>query len=114
PPPPVTPADASFVFEAFARALGIDEQQVRSVDSLEHLGCDSFKIVEITVSLLERFPHLPSTLLFEHRTVSDIAKRVAALSTPSEVVLTSGTPRVAAKTKGPAVGDIAVVGMHLR
>jgi FkbH-like protein len=114
PPAPVTPADASFVFEAFARALGIDEQQVRSVDSLEHLGCDSFKIVEITVSLLERFPHLPSTLLFEHRTVSDIAKRVAALSTPSEAILTSGAPRVTGRPEGMAVGDIAVVGMHLR
>ena len=73
----------AYVFEAFAGCSQAAVSQVKDVDRLEALGCDSFKIVEITVSLLERFPWLPSTLLFEHRTVSEIAERIAALSDAS-------------------------------
>jgi hypothetical protein len=44
--------------------------KVQEVDGLEALGCDSMRIVEITVSLLDKYPWLPSTLLFEHRSVA--------------------------------------------
>ena len=113
--PAVNLADTSaYVYQAFASALGVPEGRVREIDTLEALGCDSFKIVEITVNLLEKFPRLPSTLLFEHRSVSEIASRIAELS--------SGTPRpapAASRASGlrreEAQGrDVAVIGMHLR
>ena len=50
------------------------------VDRLEALGCDSLRIVEITVRCSEHFPWLPSTLLFEHRSVSEIVSEIAQLS----------------------------------
>ena len=110
---PPAPADTSFVYEAFAKALGVGVEDVRTIDSLEDLGCDSFRIVEITVSLLETYPDLPSTLLFEHRTVSAIARHIAQLAI--------GAPAVRSTDPAPAfhpgittAGDIAVVGMDLR
>jgi acyl carrier protein len=103
------------VFDAFARALGTTVDRVRAVDSLEALGCDSFKIVEITVSLLEQFPTLPGTLLFEHRTVSEIAGRIAALSAPAATISTGISELPALRTgRDRHAGEIAVVGMHLR
>lgn len=107
------PVDTSFVFDAFARALGRPADEIRRVDSLEALGCDSFKIVEITVSLLERFPQLPGTLLFEHRNVSDIARHIERLSGPGDVTSAEPSPAPAGRAAHGS-GDIAVVGMHLR
>ena len=66
--------------------------EIRRVDSLEAIGCDSFKIVEITVSLLERCPQLPGTLLFEHRTVSDIARHIERLSGAGDVTSAEPSP----------------------
>ncbi len=101
------------VYEAFASTLRVPVQTVKDVDRLEALGCDSLKIVEITVGLLEQYPWLPSTLLFEHRTVSQIVKEVARLSgqggEPAPVAL--------AIPRGTALAghtDVAVVGMHVR
>src|SRR5690606_20360654 len=105
--------DTSFVYEAFARALGVDVDRVKKVDSLEALGCDSFKIVEITVSLLEKWPRLPGTLLFEHRTVSAIAQHISELFAPTTTAPDVVVRRTTSETDG-ATGDIAVVGMHLR
>ena len=105
--------DTSFVYQTFSSALGISADEVRRVDSLEALGCDSFKIVEITVSLLERYPQLPGTLLFEHRTVSAIAGHIERLSTAAETpARTPATLAIAPRSSASA--DIAVVGMHLR
>lgn len=109
------PVDTTFVFDAFASALGVDPSHVKAVDSLERLGCDSFKIVEITVTLLERVPALPGTLLFEHKRVSEIAARVAALSRGTEGASPAPTaPAAVPPIERTATGDIAVVGMHVR
>ena len=79
PRPPAAGAGAAdvagVVHEAFAAALRVPVEQVAQVDRLEALGCDSLRIVEITVALSERFPWLPSTLLFEHRSVSQHRRR---------------------------------------
>jgi FkbH-like protein len=104
-------ADASIVYEAFARALGMSAARIREIDSLEALGCDSFTIVEITVGLLERWPWLPATLLFEHRTVSEIARHVDELTAARPAPAVS---RPAARPVAPASTDVAVVGMHVR
>lgn len=110
----VSAPDTSFVYEAFAKALGVDAGRVKKIDSLEALGCDSFKIVEITVSLLEKWPQLPGTLLFEHRTVSDIARHIGDLFAPSAAPAPDAIARVTPAGTDGTTGDIAVVGMHLR
>ncbi len=114
-PAAMTADDATaYVYEAFASALGLPSSRVREIDSLEALGCGSFKIVEITVHLLEKFPRLPGTLLFEHRSVSEIAARIAEISKGDE----TPAPAAAAASLSPSPAsedrDIAVVGMHLR
>ncbi len=107
------------VHGAFAAALRLPVEQVAEVDRLEALGCDSLRIVEITVSLTEKFPWLPSTLLFEHRSVSQIVGEIVRLAKPEvapAAVLPDEAPSIA---REHAVGhvdveEIAVVGMHVR
>jgi FkbH-like protein len=101
---------AAAVYDAFASALQISSARVREVNSIEALGCDSFKIVEISVNLIERFPNLPSTLLFEHRTVSEIIDQIAQRASTA-----LSTARGHGHSDGDApIRDIAVVGLHLR
>lgn len=111
---PHSAADAAeAVAQAFATALGISPDRVREIDSLEALGCDSFKIVEITVGLLEKFPWVPGTLLFEHRSVSDIAARILDLA--GVAAKPAVTPALRPMADNPlGNSDIAVVGMHVR
>jgi FkbH-like protein len=66
------PSLAALVYEVFSQELDTPVEILKQGDVLEDLGCDSFKIVEITVRLVEKFPKLPVTLLFEHRSISDI------------------------------------------
>lgn len=106
----------SAVIESFAAALRLPAARVREVDRLEVLGCDSFKIVEITVALSERFPWLPNTLLFEHRSVSEIVRHVSELSRETrrpEAARRAGTLRHQKESR-PAATDIAVVGLDVR
>lgn len=107
---------AAAVYGAFSRALCVSEHRVKEVDALEALGCDSLKIVEITVALLEKFPWLPSTLLFEHRTITQILEEVGRLAQPgrpeAESLAVASVGR--SNDTGQSVGDIAVVGMHVR
>jgi 3-oxoacyl-(acyl-carrier-protein) synthase len=66
---------AGVVHAAFASALAVQVDRVVEVDRLEDLGCDSLRVVEITVALSEKFPWLPSTLLFEHRRSARLSRR---------------------------------------
>jgi FkbH-like protein len=109
-------ADVStFVHQAFSGALGVSIDEIKRIDSLEALGCDSFKIVEITVALIERFPALPPTLLFEHRSVSEIVRQVGAAAA-EEATSAKRDEIVAAVVieHDRDASDIAVVGMHAR
>ena len=112
-------AIADTVYQAFAAVLRIPVDRVKALDSLEALGCDSLKIVEITVELSGAFPFIPPTLLFEHRSASEIARAIATLREPSLAAAQSETPRpsrsleAGASSTSPDAG-IAVVGMHLR
>ncbi len=104
---------------AFAAALKIPAAQVAEVDRLEALGCDSLRIVEITVALHQTFPSLPGTLLFEHRSVSDIVREISALSgAPASSRAVEHAPAPAARVSGASLPaarrDIAIVGMHAR
>lgn len=110
-------AIADIVCAAFASALRMPLDTVRQVDRLEDLGCDSLRIVEITVALSETFPSLPSTLLFEHRSVSQIVREIERLSTPAAAPAPAPRHAVAGRTApsaSPRGTDVAVVGLHLR
>ncbi|MCP4111796.1 MAG: SDR family NAD(P)-dependent oxidoreductase [Desulfobacteraceae bacterium] len=103
-----------YIYEVFASELRTPAETLKQVDLLENLGCDSFKIVEITVALIGKFPWLPETLLFEHRSISDIVKHIQRL-------YESGTDEtefaVALEKPADQAGDkkdIAVVGMSVR
>jgi FkbH-like protein len=116
-PPVEHGAIDAVVHEAFARALGLPVGQVVSVDRLEALGCDSLRIVEITVALSEKFPWLPGTLLFEFQTVSQIVQEIVRLSMPDAArgaAVDTRAATAAAPAPQPASADIAVVGMHVR
>jgi FkbH-like protein len=111
---PAADLDARIV-DVFAAALRMPAAEVRSVNRLDALGCDSFRIVEITVALTQQFPWLPGTLLFEHRTVSEIVRHIADLAAgqahPAEQSVVASPPR---GDHGIASLDIAIVGMDVR
>ena len=119
--PPRFAEISAFVYEVFARALKLPESQIRKIDRLDALGCGSFKIVEITVELIGRFPWMPRTLLFEYRSVAEIVESIAALSiaqqSPAAIVWairvrSAGQHRPA---RTDACGyEIAVVGINVR
>jgi len=106
---------AAVVHGAFAAALRVSVERVAQVDRLEALGCDSLRIVEITVALSEQYPWLPSTLLFEHQAVSQIVQEIVRMSQPQA---TSASAQARGRAVLPAVrrtdGDIAVVGVGVR
>ena len=77
------------------------QTKVGEVDRLEALGCDSLRIVEITVALSEHFPWLPRTLLFEHRSVSEIVREIAALREPAAPDAARAAARVRTATTPP-------------
>jgi FkbH-like protein len=115
------------VLEAFATSLDRPADDVARVDGLEALGCTSFRIVEITVQLMQVYPWLPNTLLFEHRAVSEIVEHIAQLverrqTRPGGEGRPGWEGRLAEAAAAPASSaeaadtshDIAVVGMDLR
>ncbi len=107
---------AVVVHAAFARALRVTAEHVAEVDALEALGCDSLRIVEITVALSESYPWLPATLLFEHRAVSQIVAEIVRLSAPASSSSAPAAPAAGLPGRSgvQATADIAVVGMHVR
>jgi FkbH-like protein len=116
-PTPHGAADiASVVHAAFAAALRLPLDTVTRVDRLEALGCDSLRIVEITVALTARFPWLPSTLLFEHTTVSGLVDEIARMATSSDSRVSPAAARasVVRPDGSRAFADVAIVGMGVR
>jgi len=109
---------AAIVHGAFARALRLPAERVAAVDNLEALGCDSLRIVETTVALREKFPWIPATLLFEHRSISAIVSEISRRSSPPQAAAPAAATRVAPAHHEPgssaASNDVAVVGMHVR
>ena len=103
----------ALVVGAFARALRVTPETVQRVDQLEALGCGSFKIVEITVDLLGRFPDLPSTLLFEHRSVSEIVSQIVALQSQAGPQGESA-PNLTGPPRALSQQLVAVVGYAVR
>jgi len=116
---------SAYVFEVFANALNLPVRTLKEVDQLDALGCDSFKIVEITVALTEKFPWLPSTLLFEHGCISDIVQHICQLSSVNTSQVEDSrngaqypsltmVSRQSSIVNRQSSQDIAVVGMNVR
>ncbi len=100
------------VYETFSKSLRLPVDKIKKMDRLDAIGCDSLRVVEITVALTRRYPWLPKTLLFEHRSVSDILKAIEKLSNAGAI---SGKTTAKVIPTGGAVSsgnnDIAIVGM---
>ena len=104
----------ALVLQAFAWILGSTPEHVRQIDSLDALGCDSLKIVRITVALARRFPSIPATLLFEHRRISEIVVALGGLSSMPSSMAPLAPSAVMSARGAPTSTDVAVVGMHVR
>ncbi|PNY35330.1 hypothetical protein C2E31_17530 [Rhodopirellula baltica] len=106
------------VVQAFADALRISPDEVRRHDRLENLGCDSFKVVEITVSLSALYPWLPSTLLFEHSSVSEIVAAITDFATTAndhDSDRTRTSVRITGtRNRDLANTDLAIVGYSVK
>ncbi len=107
-----------FVVQVFSRELGLPERRLQAEGNLDQLGVDSFKIVEITVGLISRYPELPTTLLFEHRSIDEIAAAIARrtgvpVPRPS-IARTTTEPATRERTPAAVETEIAVVGMGVR
>jgi FkbH-like protein len=105
------------VYEVVAQAVKLPASKVRELDTLEALGCDSFKVVEITVELVAKFPWLPSTLLFEHRSVAEIIRHIAELLQAERAPVEARVVERASAadhTESAPDTEVAVVGMGVR
>ena len=100
---------AEHVLAAFAKSLRKPAEEVSQVDRLDLLGCDSLRIVEITVGLTREYPWLPKTLLFEYRAVSEIVDAVVQLARGSREQTGDETVKVAAPPQDQS--EIAIVGL---
>ncbi|HEY2324269.1 MAG TPA: SDR family NAD(P)-dependent oxidoreductase [Thermoanaerobaculia bacterium] len=59
--------------ELFARELQLPRERVRPDTPFERFGLDSVLVVQLNRALAQRFESLPKTLLFEYRTVRELA-----------------------------------------
>lgn len=101
-----------FVVETFATELRRDAQEIIDIDNLDDLDCDSFKIVEITVAISGRFPDIPPTMLFEHKSVSEICNAIAAVQ--SDALSAESSAEVVPIARPAKQRDVAVVGIGVR
>lgn len=102
---------AQTVTEFFAKSLRLSVDEVARLDRLDALGCDSLQIVEITVALTKQFPWLPKTLLFEHRSVSEITAQILSLSSGKAPVSLTVSSSPTPSRVSTADADIAIVGL---
>jgi len=80
---PAAPQDAEqialgLVRDALAHALRRSRDELGADVSLESLRIPSLAIVDATAALERRFGRLPRTLLFEHRTIGEVARSLVA------------------------------------
>ncbi|TWU19987.1 type I polyketide synthase [Allorhodopirellula heiligendammensis] len=114
-----TPANLDEIVEqvttTFAKALRRSTGEIAHIDRLEALGCDSLRIVEITVALSKQYPWLPKTLLFEHRSVSEIIAAITEVASGQATRQLAGRPAINEPRPSAAeIGDIAIVGIGVR
>ncbi|MFM8570075.1 MAG: HAD-IIIC family phosphatase, partial [Pirellula sp.] len=102
------------VLRVFGDVLKRPAEGILQVDRLDSLGCDSLQIVGITVALSKAIPNLPPTLLFEHRSVSEIIKQIRSIGTSKSASQVTQSKSVVEKDGSKRVSqdhDIAIVGI---
>lgn len=99
------------VIAIFAEALKISADEVQRIDRLDAMGCDSLRIVTITVRLTKEYPWLPKTLLFEHPRVSDIVDAIGELAAGEPHHSALGTLRASVGRDLTINTDVAIVGI---
>lgn len=67
----------AYLQDIFADALSLKKEALSQHVHFDTLSLTSMKIIEITVRLEEDFGTLPSTLLFEHKTLESLARYLA-------------------------------------
>ena len=77
------PATLHYLQRVFGEVLGIEAAAVRESQPHETLGIDSLVMLKIIRRLEQDLDRLPKTLLFEHRTVADLARRLVGDHAPS-------------------------------
>ncbi|WNG56867.1 amino acid adenylation domain-containing protein [Archangium gephyra] len=107
---PTTPLERQLV-SILSRELGIDDVGVDD-HFFEKLGGTSLSVIKIATRMREELGReVPVTLLFEHPTVSDLARRLEA-GTPQAPAPREQQDSKAAERSGPE--DIAIIGMSGR
>ena len=105
------------VVRVFSEVLKRPEESILELDRLDNLGCDSLQIVGITVALSKSLANLPPTLLFEHRSVSEIIDHIVELrqtkSRPSLNRAIVGSQQDLLD-KMPSKDDVAIVGISVQ
>ncbi len=102
------------VLAIFAETLKISVDEVQRIDRLDAMGCNSLRIVTITVRLTKEYPWLPKTLLFEHPRVSDIVNAVGELAAGAQHDASQNTEvthRAATQRYHATKTDVAIVGI---
>ncbi|MBN6544819.1 SDR family NAD(P)-dependent oxidoreductase, partial [Streptomyces bryophytorum] len=94
----------------FADVLRLRTEDIDAATPLDTLGVDSIVVVQLTSRLREDFSDIPSTLLFEHRTVGELADHLLD-TVPQELAALAGMgaatdPGAGAETAAPAVAAV--------
>ena len=63
-----------FLIDTFCHSLKFERSKIDADTFFENYGLNSLAIIEVTKALERVFGQLPKTLLFEHQTISDLAK----------------------------------------
>jgi malonyl CoA-acyl carrier protein transacylase len=104
----------SVVIRTFSDVLRRPESEITEIDELEQLGCDSLKVVTITVALSDVYPWLPTTLLFEYARVSDVVAAISGLRRTPDVAKVGAGGQGRDQAEALEGQDLAVVGIGVR
>ncbi|MES9524655.1 SDR family NAD(P)-dependent oxidoreductase [Streptomyces capoamus] len=92
----------------FAEVLRLRTEDFDAATPFDALGVDSIVVVQLTSRLRQEFSDIPSTLLFEYRTVDELADHFLA-GCPQELAALAG---VAAEPAPPAPGAPSAAVAH--
>jgi acyl transferase domain-containing protein/NAD(P)-dependent dehydrogenase (short-subunit alcohol dehydrogenase family)/acyl carrier protein len=98
----------SFLISLFAKELKILPERITPASTFDQLGLDSLLIVEITRKLEMHFGKLPTTLLFEFKSIKTLAEHLDKQYSTEHI-----NPDTAPQTKHTETSNaIAIIGVH--
>lgn len=63
-----------FIAEAMARVMKLEKEDISNKTPFSHYGIDSLIVLELLKPFKEKFGYIPTTVFFEHPTISDLAQ----------------------------------------